>query len=436
MKKTLTVVDAASLIIGIVIGVGIFKTPSLVALHTGNTFLFFTVWLAGGMISLIGALCYAELATAYPHPGGDYHYLTLAFGKKPAFLFAWARMMVMQTGSIAMLAFILGDYLSQIVPLGTYSSSIYAAISIATLTSVNTVGIKEGRAVQNLLTSVKVMGILLIVVGGIFFSAPQPAGVPASSSSSSSLFGLTMVFVLLTYGGWNEAAYISAELRDLRKNMVRSLTWSISLITIIYLLINTTYLKVLGIHGMGRSEAVAYDTMVRITGSGGAMLISLLVAISALGAMNGTIITGSRTNYALGKEFPLFRFIGRWDQDAATPVHALIVQGIISLLLVFLGTLTMKGFVTMVEFTAPIFWFFFFLTTLSLIVLRSRDPKTTRPFHVPLYPFTPVLFCCVCLFMLISSIQYTGIGALAGIAVLCAGLPFLMISKHFNVQER
>jgi amino acid transporter len=435
MKKTLTVVDASSLIIGIVIGVGIFKAPSLVALHTGNTFLFFSVWIAGGAISLIGALCYAELATAYPHPGGDYHYLTLAFGKKPAFLFAWARMTVMQTGSIAMLAFILGDYLSQVAPLGAHSSSIYAAASIAVLTFINAAGIKEGRATQKLLTLAIVTGILFIAAGGLFFASPLPSGAPPSSPARP-LLGLTMVFVLLTYGGWNEAAYISAELREPRKNMVHSLIWSISIITLLYLLINLTYWKVLGMHGTASSNAVAYDVMARITGSGGAALISLIVAVSALSSMNGVIITGSRTNYALGKEFLLFRFLGRWYQDAATPVHALVVQGIISLLLVVFGTLTMKGFVTMVEFTAPVFWFFFFLTTVSLIVLRLKDPKTLRPFHAPLYPVTPILFCCVCLFMLISSIQYTGIGALAGIVVLCAGIPFLMISRYHNVQEK
>jgi len=435
MKKTLTVVDAASLIIGIVIGVGIFKAPSLVALHTGNAILFFAVWLAGGAISLIGALCYAELATAYPHPGGDYHYLTLAFGKKPAFLFAWARMTVMQTGSIAMLAFILGDYLSQVVPLGTYSSSIYAAVSIAVLTAVNAAGIKEGRAAQNLLTLAIVAGMLFIIAGGLFFASPLPSGAPPSTPFRP-LPGLTMVFVLLTYGGWNEAAYISAELKDLRKNMVRSLIWSISIITLLYILINATYWKILGMHNMAGSNAVAYDVMARITGSGGAKLVSLFVAVSALSSMNGVIITGSRTNYALGKEFTLFCSLGSWKKDAATPVRALVVQGVISLLLVLLGTVTMRGFVTMVEFTAPVFWFFFFLTTLSLIVLRSRDPEAARPFRAPLYPATPMLFCCVCLFMLISSIQYTGIGALAGAALLCAGLPFLMISKYHNAQER
>ncbi len=435
MKKTLTAVDAASLIIGIVIGVGIFKAPSLVAFHTGNAILFFAVWLAGGAISLIGALCYAELAAAYPHPGGDYHYLLLALGKKPAFLFAWARMTVMQTGSIAMLAFILGDYLSRVVPLGTYSSSIYAAVSIIVLTAVNAIGIKEGRITQKLLTLAIVAGILFIVVGGLFFAAPMPSGV-SPSPPVRPVLGLTMVFVLLTYGGWNEAAYISAELRDLRKNMARSLIWSISIITLLYMLVNITYWKILGVQGMGSSEAVAYDVMLRITGPGGAALVSLLVAVSALSSMNGVIITGSRTNYALGRNFSLFRFLGRWDKDAATPARALTAQGIISLLLVLLGTVTMRGFVTMVEFTAPVFWFFFLLTTQSLIVLRLKDTKTTRPFHVPLYPTTPVLFCCVCLFMLISSIQYTGIGALAGIVVLCGGLPFLMISKYHSVQER
>lgn len=435
MKKTLTVVDAASLIIGIVIGVGIFKAPSLVAHYTGNTFLFFAAWVAGGAVSLIGALCYAELATAYPHPGGDYHYLMLAFGKKPAFLFAWARMTVMQTGSIAMLAFILGDYLSRVFSLGAYSSSIYAAAGIIVLTLVNAAGIKEGRITQKLLTLMIVAGMLFIIAGGLFFAAPVPSGV-APSPPAGTLPGLAMVFVLLTYGGWNEAVYISAELRGSKKGMFRSLIWSITIITLLYILINATYWKVLGMQGMRGSEAVAYDVMLRITGPGGAALVSFLVAVSALSSMNGVIITGSRTNYALGKEFSLFRFLGRWEKDSATPLRALVVQGIISLLLVLLGTVTMRGFATMVEFTAPVFWFFFFLATQSLIVLRLKDAKTTRPFRVPLYPVIPILFCCACLFMLISSIQYTGVGALAGVALLCAGLPFLMISKHQTMQEK
>lgn len=434
MKKTLSVVDATALIVGIVVGVGIFKTPSIVAAYTGSSGIFIGVWALGGLISLMGASCYAELASTHPHPGGEYHYLGLALGRHVAFLFAWARMMVIQTGSIAMLAFVLGDYLSQVVPLGTHSSSLYGSLSVIVLTAINMIGIREGKCVQNLLTGVKVAGLLLIVLTGLLFSDPQPTGL-SSVSSSAPAFGLSMIFVLLTYGGWNEAAYISAELRDLRRNMVRSLLWGIILITIIYILINWVYVRVLGITFMGKSDAVAYDLMNRIVGPYGAKLAGILIAISALGAMNATVITGARTNYALGETSAGFRYMGRWNERTGSPVYALGVQGIIALLLIGLGTVTMKGFVTMVEYTAPVFWLFFLLTTLSLLVLRVKEPTIVRPFRVPLYPFTPIFFCVVCMFMLVSSILYTGIGALVGIAVLVAGSLFLLVSTHKDARE-
>jgi amino acid transporter len=211
--------------------------------------------------------------------------------------------------------------------------------------------------------------------------------------------------------------------------MVRSLVWGIVLITAIYVLINWVYVRILGMDYLGKSDAVAFDLMERIAGPYGAALTTVLIAISSLGALNATIITGARTNYALGAEFPLFRFLGVWNEGAGTPANSLIVQGIISLLLVFLGTITMKGFATMVEYTAPVFWLFFFLATLSIIVLRRREPETKRPFVVPGYPATPLLFCAICIYMLISSIQYTGIGALTGIAVFVAGIPFLVFSE-------
>jgi amino acid transporter len=249
--------------------------------------------------------------------------------------------------------------------------------------------------------------------------------------------GLAMIFVLLTYGGWNEAVYISSELRNVKRDMVRSLIWGVSIITTIYVIINLVFVKTLGIPAMGRSEAVAWDMMNRIAGGRGAMLISIIVSISALGSINATMITGSRTNFALGRDFTLFRVMGGWNETAGSPVNALIVQGIISLLLVFFGTVTRNGFVTVVEYTAPTFWLFFLLTTISLIVLRVREPGILRHFRVPFYPLTPLLFGSVCLFMLISSLQYTGIGALIGVTVLLAGIPFLMISAYHNpVNER
>lgn len=428
MKKTLSVIDAVALIVGIVVGVGIFKTPSLVAANSGSEIAFLLTWILGGAISFVGALCYAELATAYPHPGGEYHYLTRAFGQKLGFLFAWSRMTVVQTGSIAMLSFVLGDYLSRLLSLGPYSSALYGSMSIAILTVINIIGVREGKWVQNLLTAVKVIGLLLIVGGGLFFSSLASTFTQQPHPTSLS-FGLAMIFVLLTYGGWNEAAYISAEVKGVKKGMVRSLLWGIILITSIYVLINWVYIHVLGIASVGKSDAVAFDVMARIAGPYGASMTTVLIAISALGAMNATIMTGARTNYALGAEFPLFRFLGVWNEGAGTPVNGLIVQGIISLLLVLLGSFTMKGFATMVEYTAPVFWLFFLLTTISIIVLRKKEPQTKRPFVVPGYPVTPLLFCVICIYMFVSSIQYTGIGALTGIVVFLAGTPFLVISR-------
>lgn len=429
MKKTLSVLDAVALIVGIVVGVGIFKTPSLVAANSEGPGFFLLTWVLGGAISFVGALCYAELATAYPHPGGEYHFLTRAFGPKAGFLFAWSRMTVIQTGSIAMLSFVLGDYLSRIFSLGPYSSAMYGAMSIVMLTAINIIGIREGKTVQNLLTTVKVLGLLCVVIGGFFFSNPYISSAVQPHPANHAL-GLAMIFVFLTFGGWNEAAYISAELKDVRKGMVHSLVWGIVLITAIYVLINWVYVRILGMDFLGKSDAVAFDLMERIAGPYGAAFTTGLIAISALGAMNATIITGARTNYALGTEFPIFRFLGGWSERGGTPVNALIVQGIISLLLVALGSITMKGFVTMVEYTAPVFWFFFLLATLSILVLRKKEPHTKRPFIVPGYPVTPLLFCAICIYMLISSIQYTGIGALTGIVVFLVGIPFLTMSKR------
>jgi amino acid transporter len=428
-KPTLAFVDATAMIVGVVIGAGIFETPALVAANAGSEAIVLLAWLLGGVMSLIGALCYAELATAYPHAGGNYYYLMRAFGNPIAFLFTWARMTVIQTGSIVLLAFIFGDYASQLFRLGDYSSSLYAALAVVIFTGLNIIGIRQGKWTQNWLTVAKVLGLLLIVILGLVFASPPSLGEPIEPESQGSL-GLAMIFVLLSYGGWNEAAYISAELRNVNRNMVRSLLWSIGIIAAIYLAINVAYLQGLGLADMANSEAVAANLMRRVLGEPGVWLISLLIAVSTLGAINATIFTGARTNYALGRDFSLFSFLGRWNRRAETPTHALLVQGAIALALVLLGTLTRQGFETMVDYTAPVFWFFFLLTGVSLFVLRVREPHVSRPFRVPAYPLTPILFCLICGYLLYSSLAYTGFGSLVGVAVAIAGIPFLFLSRQ------
>lgn len=433
-KQILSLADAIAILVGVVIGIGIFKTPSLIAANTGREDVFLLVWVAGGIISLAGALCYAELATAYPHTGGDYHYLMRAFGRKIGFLFVWSRMTVIQPGSIAMLAFVFGDYLSQMFPLGPYAYALYAALSIAALTAMNLVGTQKGKGTQNWLTAVKVIGLFSVILVGMMASSPWPVA-PIEPKPETSL-GLAMVFVLLTFGGWNEAVYMSAELQEVRRNMIRALLWGLGIITAIYLLMNLAYLRGLGLKEMGQSEVVAADFMNRVLGPRGVACISLLIIVSALGAINGSILTGARTNYSLGRDFSLFGFLGRWQERSNTPVNALLFQGAIALVLVLFGTLARKGFVTMVEYTAPVFWFFFLLAGISLFVLRRKEPEVPRPFRVPIYPFTPLFFCLTCVYMLQSSVAYTGVGALVGLGVLLAGAAVLLLMRWGPRKEK
>ncbi|MBW4440512.1 MAG: amino acid permease [Plectolyngbya sp. WJT66-NPBG17] len=422
-KTALTLMDAVALIVGIVIGAGIFETPALVASTTGTNSTVLLAWIIGGGVSLVGALCYAELATTYPHVGGNYHYLQRAYGDSIAFLFAWARMTVVQTGSIALLAYVFGDYASEILPLGAFSGSIYAAGAIVIFTLINVLGLRQGKGVQNWLTAAKVLGLILVIVAGLATSGVAPQA--ATESKISTDWGMAMIFVLLSYGGWNEAAYISAEIRNPDRNIARSLFWGIGIIAAIYIAINFAYLHGLGVSGMANSTAVAADLMRGAYGQSGVVFISFLVAISALGALNATVFTGARTNFALGQDSNAFRFLGRWQSKQNTPIPALLLQGAIALLLVGLGIITRKGFETMVEYTAPVFWLFFLLVGFSLIVLRQKEPNRSSAFRVPFYPITPILFCGICAYLLYSSLVYVEVGALAGVIVVALGIPVL-----------
>jgi len=334
---SLSRLDVVAIIVGLVIGAGIFKAPAIVAANVGSEWSLLAVWAIGGAVSLAGALCYAELASAYPSAGGEYHFLTRAYGRRVAFLFAWSRLAILQTGSIALLAFVLGDYLAQLAPLDGYGAALYAAVSVIALTGLNIIGLRTSTTLQNVMTVVTLAGLLFVVVAGLGHApvqAPSSEPVPASGDAA---FGLAMVFVLLTFGGWNESAYVSAELRDVRRNMVRVLVTSLGVITLVYLLVNVAYLNVLGLEGMRGSEVVTADVMRYAAGDLGAGLVSALIAVAVAASINVSILTGARTNYAMANDFPLLGFLAGWSGTANAPKNALLVQGAIALALVAVG---------------------------------------------------------------------------------------------------
>lgn len=430
-QKVLSVFDATAFFIGIVIGVGIFKTPSIVAATTGNEWLFIGVWIAGGVATIIGALCYAELAAMYPDAGGEYNFLARAWGRRTAVLFAWARGMVIQTGAIALVAFVFGDYATQLLPLGAYSSSIYAALCVVGLTAVNVIGTLPGTRVQKILETLTVLGIIVVIIVG--FSASGEAAKPAPPGMGGAL-GLAMVLVLLSYGGWNEIAYLSGEMRDVKRDMVRAIFIGTAVVTLLYVGFNLALLKAFGIGGIAASKAVGADLMRLAAGEAGAIILALVVCLSSLTTLNGSIFTGARSWYALGRDVPLIARFGVWDGRGDNPANALLWQGALSLMLVGLGAMTRDGFSTMVDYTAPVFWFFLLLVGLAVFVFRFREPERPRPFKVPLYPLTPAIFVAICAYLLYSSLAYTGFGALVGVGVVLLGLPFAFLAKKGRVE--
>jgi len=298
---------------------------------------------------------------------------------------------------------------------------IYAALVVVALTAINWIGVRQGAATQNWLTLVEVGGLVAIIVAGLLF-APEPLPATASASAANGdAYGLILVFVLLTYGGWSEAVYVTAEVKDARRMMPRILVLSLAAIAVLYLLVNLAYLRVLGLGGIAASETVAAAAMQVVFGAPGAAAISALVVASALTSANATLITGARSAYAMGGDFPALGLLGRWHADSGSPRNALLVQGGLALLLVALGAFARDGFRTALEYTAPVFWLFFLLVGVSLFVLRARDRDVPRAFRVPLYPLLPLLFCATSAYLLYSSLAYTGIGALVGVAVLVTG---------------
>ena len=407
MLRLLHPFSAVALIVGIVIGAGIFKTPSLVAALSGDAGWALVLWVTGALISIVGALCYAELCTAYPNAGGDYHFLHRAFGRNISFIYGWSRAMIINTGSIALLAFIFGDYISTLISLGTYSSVIWALLVVVLLTAVNLAGIHASSRMQTWLTVTEIIGLLAVVLAGFWVDAPASGAVQwFAQAPAPSQWGLCLVFVLLTFGGWNEAAYISAELKGGPRIMVWVILTSMLTLTAIYLLVNTALLLGLGLSGLSQSKTAASDLLGFAFGPLAQKALGLFVAIAALTSINATMFVGARTNFALGNDWRVLRKLGQWQLDIGSPKQALLLQALISIGLIALGTQEADGFSAMVEFTAPVFWGFLFLVGLALIWLRQTDKHTSRPFKVPLYPVLPLIFCAACAWLTYSSVTY------------------------------
>lgn len=427
--RSLSVRYVVVVTVGMVVGAGIFKSPALVAANAGSETAVYALWLLGGLISLAGALVYSELATAFAHPGGDYHFLERAYGQRFAFLFAWARFSVINTGAIALLGFVIGDYMNRVIDLGAHGPAIYALVSVTGLTAFR-LG-RRPEASDSALVVVLIAGLLALAAAAawISFGGVPPLDAGQTETASASGYGYALVFVLLAFGGWTESATLSAEVKDGQRGMVRALVIAIGLITALYLLTAWAMLRGLGLAGLSNSDAPAADLMARAFGPGAGVVLALAVVAAAVTSVNATIMVGARTTYAAAARLPALRWIGRWNSATESPRNAILAQGVVSIALVGLGA-AYNGFQTLVDYTAPVYWMFLIASGIAHLNLRMTQPSVPRPFRVPLYPVLPLLFIASSSAMLVSAILYVGAGVLFGIGVLVIGLALLPFLKH------
>jgi amino acid transporter len=415
---------------------------------------------------LVGALCYAELATTYPRSGGDYVYLTRAFGPWCGFLFGWAQLTVVLTASIAMMAFVFADFATGIYSLnqlydfqqhGLTSEFVYAGGAIVLLTLLNVLGVTLGKLAQNLLTLAKIVGMLAIIVAGFGWPASNPADWQLAESGAIGWGSLAMILVLYAYGGWNDAAFVAAEVRDPRRKIPIALLLGVGIITLIYILVNAAYLTGLGFDTAKQPGRLPALLLEKPFGEWGGRAMSILVMISALGAVNGLTFTGARVYATLGNDHSLFGWLGYWRPGHGAPILALLVQALITLGLAFgfgttqgqhaindvLGDVGIEPVATwnienafdqLLAHTAPVFWAFFLLTGFSLFTLRTRDALLPRPFPVPLYPVLPFIFCNMCAYMLYQSSIYVGLRAFFAVGVVLIGLPLYGLSRMIGYR--
>ncbi len=455
----LSVWDVSSLVVGIVVGTAIFKTPPAVFGCVASPIQGLAVWALGAFLALCGALCYCELATLYPEHGAEYTYLSRAFGHRTGFLFAWMQITVILTGSIGAMAYVFSDYLTVIWPATRLYPAVVATVAVLILMLTQSRGIRTGKGVQNILTIGKVVALGMILISGMLVTSHAEflSPVPGETTSASGL-GLALVFVLYAYGGWNDVATVTPEVHNHSRNMPRALLLSLSFIAVLYLALNLAYLNTLGMTGLRNSDAPAADVVDQFAGFAGSGVLSIVVMLSALGAIHGMLFSACRLLSAVGQDYTLFTQWNQWNKNRV-PIWSLISLCSISIILILaVGTLTGQnlieqytvalqlqkpdwgfyngGFNTLVAATAPVFWFFFALSGVALIVLRFKDQASMRPFRVPLYPFTPLIFIGTSLFMLYSSLRWAGQLTLLLLPIFLVGLAISFTQRRSFLENQ
>ncbi len=434
LLRALGLFDAAALVIGTVIGSGIFLVPAEIARAVHSAPLMLAVWAIGGGLTLLGALSLAELGAAMPHAGGIYTYIGRAFGPLLGFLCGWMLFTVGTSGSIATLAAALPIYLGAFLPLTPATSKLAGVVAIVVFTSINIIGVRSGAIVQNILTVLKVGGLVLMIL--VIFLAPLPtapssAPVPGGAVGFTAI-GIALVAVLWAYEGWHDVSFAAGEIRNPQRNFPRGLVAGTLAVVTLYLAANLAYLHVLSPTEIAGTDRVALAAIHKVAGDWGARFLTAAIVCSILGAMNALVLAGPRAYYQMAKDRLFFEALGRVHARFRTPVAALVVQAIWSCLLVlFIG-----GFSQL--FTYVIFggWIFYALAVGSVVVLRRKEPLLERPFRVPVYPLVPLLFVAAAAALVLNTLVASPRESSIGLGFIALGIPLYYFTPAARSRRR
>jgi APA family basic amino acid/polyamine antiporter len=424
LPRRLGLADSVAIVIGIIIGGGIFLVPNLVAQNLGSAPRITAVWVFAGIVTFFGALACAELGAAWPATGGQYIYLRDAYGPIAGFLCGWSSFTVARSAQVAWLAVVFALYFGYFVPLGPWAAKALGVGAITFFAWINYRGAHAGATVQKLFTTAKVAGILLIV--GSAFLAPHPAAAataPAPPFTLSS-FGVALIACLLAYDGWVQLTFVAGEIRDPQRNVVRALALGTVAVIAIYLLANLAYLRVLSIPEIAASEHVGATAAERSLGAMGGRLVSAIILVSILGTLNGCFLTTPRVYFAQAEDGLFFRRFADVHPRYQTPAFAIAAQAVWSIALVLTGS-----YESLIDYALFAMWLSYGAMVAAVLVLRRRRPDEPRPYRMWGYPATPLLFLAVTAWFLGNMLVTKPGPSLASLALIATGLPAWLIWK-------
>ena len=429
LVRRLGVFDATMLVMGGIIGSGIFVTPAEVARHVNTPLLVVGVWILGGLVALAASFVYAELAARRPEVGGQYAYLRDAYGPMPAFLYGWALLLVIQSGGMAAVAITFARYFAAMVHL-PMADGVVAVGMLALLTLINCMGVRSGSNVQSGLMVLKILAITVLVLAGLLFAPAVSAQSPlenAGSGSGLAAIGAAMTPVMFSYGGWQTSSFVAGEMRDPRRDLARGLLFGVAGVVLLYTAVAFVCVHALGPAGLANSKTPATDVMRLAVGDKGATFIAVGIAISTLGFLSQGMLTAPRVYFAMAEDGLFFRQVAKVSATTRAPVVAIVLQGLAASVIALSGT-----FGQILSYVVSVDFIFFGLTGAALFVFRYRGPLQDVPYKVPWHPFTTGFFVLACWLVVAATVLNNPLNSLIGYAILAAGVPACLYWQRKN----